>query len=107
MLLINKNLFGPSENPLFSLDPDCWHQNEKVTQIENEKLTEPFTEEEVKNVVLTMDKNTAPGPHHIPIEFYQSCWEIIKADIMDIFFEFFSHQMDIGRLNYGVISFNS
>jgi hypothetical protein len=43
-----KNLFGPSDSPTFSLDPDCWEQYEKVTNEENEALIRPFSEEEIK-----------------------------------------------------------
>ena len=49
-------------------------------------------------------KNIAPGPDHIPIEFYQACWEIIKEDIMDMSLEFGNHNLDLGRLNYGIIT---
>jgi hypothetical protein len=51
-----------------------------------------------------MKKNTAPGPDHMPVEFYQSCWEIIKADFMEMIQEFWKHELDIDRLNYGVIT---
>jgi hypothetical protein len=44
-----------------------------VTEEENNFLIKPFSEEEVKNVVMNMKRNTAPGPDHIPIEFYQAC----------------------------------
>jgi hypothetical protein len=43
-----KNLFGPSDSPTFSLDPDCWEQDEKVNNEENESLIRPFSEEEIK-----------------------------------------------------------
>jgi hypothetical protein len=33
-----KTLFGPSDSPTFSLDPDCWEQEEKVNNEENEAL---------------------------------------------------------------------
>jgi hypothetical protein len=29
---------GPSDSPTFSLDPDCWEQEEKVNNEENEAL---------------------------------------------------------------------
>jgi len=51
-----------------------------------------------------MEKNTAPGPDHIPVEFFQICWEIIKGEIMELFEEFSNNNMDIGRLNYGTIT---
>jgi hypothetical protein len=73
-----KNLFGPSESPMFSLDPNCWEQKEKITEEENLQLTQPFTKEEIRKVIKSMKRNTAPGPDHMPVEFYQKCWEVIK-----------------------------
>jgi hypothetical protein len=35
-----------------------------------------------------MEKNKAAGPDSIPIEFYQSCWDIIKHDIIVLFEDF-------------------
>jgi hypothetical protein len=55
-------------------------------------------------VVKTMKCNTAPGPDHMPVEFYQACWEIIKVDLMDMFHEFWRHELGVGRLNYGIIT---
>jgi hypothetical protein len=51
-----------------------------------------------------MKKNMTPGPDHICIEFYQTSWEIIKEDLMDLVHEFWMHELDIDRLNYGVIT---
>ena len=51
-----------------------------------------------------MEKNTAPGPDHIPVEFFQICWEIIKGEITEMFEEFSNNNMDIGRQNYGTIT---
>jgi hypothetical protein len=42
-----------------------------VTEEENELLTKPFSMEEIKTSVISMEKNTAPGPDHILIELYQ------------------------------------
>ena len=50
------------------------------------------------------NKNTAQGPDHILIEFYHSCWNIVKSGIMEMFDEFSEHKLDIGRLNYGVVA---
>lgn len=40
----------------------------------------------------------------MPIEFYQACWSIIKGNILEMFTHFHSHNLDIGRLNYGIIT---
>jgi hypothetical protein len=99
-----KTLFGPSEKPLFDLDPDCWKHEEKVTEEENEALTKPFSLEELRVAIFTMETNTAPGPDHIPVEFYQKSWKSIKLDLFDMLNEFWGHKLDLGRLNYGIIT---
>ena len=60
--------------------------------------------EEVKHAVFDMEKNTAPGPDHMPAEFFQVCWEIIKEDLLEMFDEFFENKLEISRLNYGIIT---
>ena len=99
-----KSLFGPSNSPICKMDPSCWSPEEKVSQEESEQLNSKFSEEEIKNVVFSMEKNTAPGPDHIPVEFFQTCWEIIKQDLMFMFEDFENLSLDIGRLNYGTIT---
>lgn len=99
-----RNLFGPSASPITNLDPNCWSPEEMVEPHENEILSQSFSEEEIKKAVMTMEKNTAPGPDHMPIEFFQACWSIIKDDILMMFADFSNHNLDIGRLNYGTIS---
>jgi hypothetical protein len=51
-----------------------------------------------------MEVNTGPGPDHIPIEFYQACWEGVKTDLCNLFSELWENKLDLGRLNYGVIT---
>lgn len=51
-----------------------------------------------------MKKNKAASPDKIPIEFYQTCWGVIKNDIMQLFHDFHEDKVDISRLNYGIIT---
>ena len=71
---------------------------------ENDKLSSPFTEDEIKFALFSMEKNKAAGSDKIPIEFYQACWDIIKGDIMELFEDFHKGKLDVYRLNYGVIT---
>jgi hypothetical protein len=32
-----------------------------------------------------MERNEAPGPDGFPAEFYQTFWETIKADLLEMF----------------------
>jgi hypothetical protein len=51
-----------------------------------------------------MERNKAPGPDKIPIEFYQCCWDIVKKDIVNLFNDCHASKVDISRLNYGIIT---
>lgn len=55
-----KGLFGPSDNPSTHLDPNYWDPEDMVEPHENEQLTKKFTEEEVKHVIMTMEKKYSP-----------------------------------------------
>ena len=48
--------------------------------------------------------NKAAGPDKIPIEFFQSCWEIVRLDIIQLYDEFYNHKVDVSRMNYGIIT---
>jgi hypothetical protein len=69
-----KNLFGPSDSGMFSLDED---NRDDITQIsleDNEKIVAVFTEQEVKEAAFKMKHNKAPGPDGF-----------IKGDLMALF----------------------
>jgi hypothetical protein len=59
-----------------------------VSEEENEVLVAPLSEEDVKLTVFNMEHNKAPGPDNFPAEFYQFFWEVVKADLMSLFYEF-------------------
>ncbi|XP_073360628.1 uncharacterized protein [Aegilops tauschii subsp. strangulata] len=99
-----KELFGPAPGNIFHLDPDTWGQDEKLTDEENEFLTRPFSEEEVKKALFSMKNNRALGPDNIPAKFCRFCWDIVKQDIMNLFVAFHEGSLDVERLNYGVIT---
>ena len=99
-----KKLFGPAPGNMFRLDPDLWSPEEKLNEEDNLDLTKPFTIEEAKNALFSMEPNKAPGPDNIPVEFYQHCWEVVKNDIMHLFVDFYNNELDVQRLNYGVIT---
>ena len=99
-----KDLFGHSGRSDIKLQQGCWTDEEKISQTESENLCKHFDMEEVKQVVFGMEKNTASGPDHLPMEFFQICWDVIKQDLMDMFEEFYESKLDLSRLNYGTIT---
>ena len=40
----------------------------------------------------------------MPVEFFQSCWEIVKDDIVQMFDEFYRLELDVSRHNYDIIT---
>jgi hypothetical protein len=42
-------------------------------------------------------------PDGLPIEFFQVCWNFIKEDMIQMFNDFYLGNLDMKRLNYGII----
>lgn len=59
-----------------------------LDESDRDLLDQPFTEEEVWGVVRNMAGDKAPGPDGFSLAFFQSCWEVIKQDVMQVFHEF-------------------
>lgn len=98
------NLFGPEEEHQIQIDQSLWDEIEQVSAQDNEKLCEPFSEDEIKTALVQMEKHKAVGPDKIPIEFFQSCWGIVKYDSLQLFDDFHKENADISRINYGIIT---
>jgi hypothetical protein len=75
----------------------------QVSQEENTILTSPYTEEEVRKAVFQMEHNKVPDPDGFPAEFYQTFWDTIKGDLMDLFVELHDGQLELFRINFGEI----
>ncbi|XP_073355069.1 uncharacterized protein [Aegilops tauschii subsp. strangulata] len=97
-------LFSSAPRSGLSLAPNCWTGNQLVSAAENTTLTAPFFEGEVLAGIRGMNPTSAPGPDGLPVQFFQSFWNVIKPEIMLIFDEFYVGSIDLGRLNYGIIS---
>ena len=75
-----------------------------VSDVKNEALTAPFSEEEVWLAIKGMNSAFAPGPDGLPVKFFQTFWHTIKPEIMALFEEFYVGSIDLHRLNYGIIT---
>lgn len=51
-----------------------------------------------------MANNKVASLDNIPIELYQICWEIMKEDIINLFHDFHTGNLDVSRINYGIIT---
>jgi hypothetical protein len=54
-----------------------------------EHLEEPFSKEDVDNIVKSMPLDKSPGPDGFNGVFLKKCWHIIKEDIYELCFDFF------------------
>jgi hypothetical protein len=66
-----KDLFKKENRGDISLGDNFWNEEEKVTPVENDMLTAPFTESEIKEAVFSCYAEGAPGPDGLSFLFYQ------------------------------------
>ena len=57
-----------------------------------------------RSAISQMELNSAPGPDGFPAEFYKTFWEVIKKDLMDMFYQFQRGDLSLYKLNFGVIT---
>ena len=65
--------------------------NQVFSSIDEEEknwLERDFEEEEVWEVVERMEGDKAPGPNGFTMAFFQSCWAVVKRDVMAVFSKF-------------------
>ena len=70
----------------------------------NAALVAPFDEDEVLAAIKGMNPSLAAGPDGLPVTFFKTFWPTIKPEVMALFEEFYSGSMDLGRLNYGIVT---
>jgi hypothetical protein len=64
----------------------------------------PFSEAEVTKAVAGMKTEAAPGPNSFTMAFFKKLWPLIKKEVMGMVLDFNKAELDISRLNYGVIT---
>jgi hypothetical protein len=63
-----------------------------------------FQEEEARQALRSMYGDKAPRLDGFTIAFYQSCWEIVKDDLMSVFNNFHDHGLFEKSLNATLIA---
>ena len=53
-----------------------------VNAEDNITLLSHVTEEEIADIVWSMEPDKAPGPDGFSIHFYRKCWDLIKSDLI-------------------------
>ena len=57
----------------------------KISEEKANWLERPFEEAEIFGVVMDFDDDKAPSPDGFPMAFFQTCWAIIKTDLLEVF----------------------
>ena len=97
-------LLGTAEEKQLCLREDLWGPHERVSQEENAGLVLSFLPEEIDRALSSMKTGTAPGPDRWPVEFFKKFWPSLKNVLHAIINGFALGQVDLARLNFGVIS---
>ena len=74
-------------------------QLKQISQQEAELLELPFSESEVHAALMDMNGDKAPGPDGFTLAFWQSCWDFVKEEILDMFKEFHEQNSFLRSLN--------
>lgn len=99
-----KNLFAREERGEIKLDDNFWDESQKVSAEENESLVAPFSEAKIKEAVFSCYLEGAVGLDGLPFLLYPKFWDIVKADLVNLFTEFFKGDLDIYRLNFALVT---
>ncbi|RVW87530.1 hypothetical protein CK203_036323 [Vitis vinifera] len=87
-----------TEEPSWRADIEGLHLP-RLNTCEAEGLEVPFTMEEIHSALMDMNGDKAPGPDGFTGAFWQTCWEFVKEEIMDLFKEFFVQKSFAKSLN--------
>ena len=99
-----KRLFDDSTPGSVTLDERMNHDIPQLTLEENSILTAYFLVKEVYEAISRMELNKAPGPDGFLAEFYKTFWEVIRDDLMAMFFQLKQGNLPLYKLNFGVIT---
>ena len=60
------------------------HIPKLISDEQNHMLMRPTTLQEVETAVMQMKENKAPGPNGFTINFFHSCWNLLKFDVWEM-----------------------
>jgi len=91
-------------NREYSIKDITRHIPRLVSREENYNLNRPVTEEEVSEVLKEMQNGKALGLDGFNVDFFKSCWNIIKQDILNVVEDFRMNITILEALNTSSIS---
>jgi hypothetical protein len=99
-----RKLFEREERGDLRLNRNLWETKGSLSEEDAVSLVVPFTEKEIKEALDDMNTSSALGTNGLPVEFYKSFWEQVRAPVLEMFGKLYSGELNMSRLNYGLIS---
>jgi hypothetical protein len=101
-----KTLFAKEPSSNVKLGDSFWDDNDLIISEENELLTAPFTETEIRDTIFSSYPDGAPRPDGLPFLFYQKFWfwDIVKSDTVSMFVDFQQGSLDLKRLKFALVT---
>uniref|UniRef100_J3M5F7 Reverse transcriptase domain-containing protein n=1 Tax=Oryza brachyantha TaxID=4533 RepID=J3M5F7_ORYBR len=99
-----KSLFRAEPISDIHLSDNFWCGEGCITQDHRELILKPFEMKELDRVINQVKNNTAPGRDGFSIHFYKLFWDHLKQDLYEMLIPLFHEELDLKRLNFGVIS---
>ena len=87
--IVNAFQQQPLEEPRWRADIEGLHL-QRLNHSEVEALEMPFTEEEIFLALMEMNRDKAPSPNGFIMAFWQSCWDFVKEEVVELFKEFYN-----------------
>ncbi|KAJ9685070.1 hypothetical protein PVL29_017197 [Vitis rotundifolia] len=87
-----------SEDPGWRADIEGLHL-QCLNHNEAGALELPLTEEEIHSALMEMNGDKAPGPDGFTVAFWQSCWDFVKEEVLELFKEFYDQNSFARSLN--------
>uniref|UniRef100_A0A803N6L1 Uncharacterized protein n=1 Tax=Chenopodium quinoa TaxID=63459 RepID=A0A803N6L1_CHEQI len=70
-----------------------------LTDLQRTRLCRPFTEDDVKVAVWSIDEDKSPGPNGYTSKFFKNSWNIVKEDVCEAVLSFFEHGQLLKHVN--------
>jgi hypothetical protein len=94
-----KDRLGITEDAPMLMDLSNIIQPHELSHLDN-----PFTEEEVTNVIKEMPIDKAPGPDGFNGKFFKKCWDLVKEDFMKLVNDFYEGNINLESINTAYIT---
>jgi hypothetical protein len=98
-----RKLFGMEKRGTVRMSESMWQNSGRLSAWQKEDLIRLFTLQEVEFAIKDMKTETTPRPYGFLVIFYKKLWGILKWWIMQIMEDFHIGELNLSRINYGII----